>query len=72
MLLMYRTKQVGVSSDLEGTWSTQPQVPIEVQTTVRIIAKKNKGKVLSNGFWKPKSHKNFAKNMPFFLPRAIT
>ena len=34
--------------------------------TVRIIAKKNKGKVLSNGFWKPQSHKKFAKKCHFF------
>ena len=34
--------------------------------TLRIIAKKNKGKVLSNGFWKPQSHKKFAKKCHFF------
>ena len=37
-----------------------------LEFTVLIIAKKNKGKVLSNGFWKPQSQKNFAKKCHFF------
>ena len=37
-----------------------------VSNIVRKIAKKNKEKVLSNGFWKPQSHKKFAKKCHFF------